>query len=620
MNPSLTLRRLVAGTTALAVLAYLGALFNGFAYDDLVLIVGDPGIRSLDGLWERLGQPSWPGAFGLDVGAWRPVTTATWALVWAGFGDSAFAFHALGIVLHAVVTALTVLILAEIAPLLVAGLGGVLFAVHPVHTEAIANVVGSAEPLAATFAFTATLLHLRGGSSYGRLRVAGVTAAYALAVLAKESAAVLPLLLFLLDGAREDVPLSRVADYVRDRLLLFTAMGASLVLILVFRADVVGAVTGATHPMGAEVLRDAPRVWTVFSTWPHYLRLLFFPADLSPDYAPGVVPVVFHWSASALLGAMLGLACLLAAARAWRVAPPVAAGTLSGRLPALGILWIPAAMLPASNVLFLGPVLVAERTLYVASFGACLVGAWLVVALAEVRPGAARGLAIAVVLAALGRTVTRVPEWRDTDTVMGALIEAHPESGTGWLTLGRRLAGEGRHAEALRAYGWGVAFLNSEYRPSTQIATQLLAMGRHDQARFFLRRAWADRPEWYTAPGLLAAAELNAGRPAEAAAAARAATILEPGDANMHQLLAQALGGLNDWETAARARESAIAHGFGDRASSWLLLARDRARAGQADAALAALDSAALRSLTERDVERMDELRDSISVSEPRRP
>ena len=60
MNDRITPSRVAALSAALAALVHLGALANGFAYDDLVLILGDPGIRQLEGLGARLMLPSWP--------------------------------------------------------------------------------------------------------------------------------------------------------------------------------------------------------------------------------------------------------------------------------------------------------------------------------------------------------------------------------------------------------------------------------------------------------------------------------------------------------------------------------------------------------------------------------
>jgi predicted Zn-dependent protease len=223
-------------------------------------------------------------------------------------------------------------------------------------------------------------------------------------------------------------------------------------------------------------------------------------------------------------------------------------------------------------------------------------------------------LLVLLVVAAGVRSAVRVRAWRSSETAMEALVASYPESGTGWMYVGRRLASQGRDEEALRAFGYAVVLLDSEYRPTTELAAHLIKMNRLGAARFFLRRAWRGHPEWSTAPGLLAAAELNAGRPERAAPAARSAIILRPENASMHHLLAQALAGLGDWPGAVAARRASLRTGFADRPRTWMLLAADLAALGDTTRALAALDSASLRQATPEDRDALAELRRTLGA------
>lgn len=620
MTPWMTPRRAAAAAAALAVLVHLGALANGFAYDDNILILGDEGLRSFSGLFDRLLQPSWPAAFAEEIGAWRPVTTGTWALTWIASDGSPVAFHALGIGLHALATALGVLLLAHIVPLPAAAAAGLLFAVHPVHVEAVANVAGTAEPLSAVLALAALLVHVRGGRTYGWPRVLVVTALYTLALLAKEGAVIVPILIVLLDGVRWDVSVRAWQTWVRERWVLFASMTAALAAVLAARHAVIGAIAAASYPAGAEVLRTAPRSWTVFSTWPEVVRLMVFPLDLVADYGSSVIPIAYGWTPSAILGAVLGLGAFCAALALWRRGEPATGEALSDRMPALAVLWVAAALLPVANVLYLSPVLIAERTMYLASWGAALLGGWLVASLVERSDRRAWAIVGLLVMAGGTRTVTRVPDWKTTETIMQSMVDQHPESGVGWMYLGRRLAAQGQPEQALTAFSYGVGLLNSEYRPSTELAAHLVSMGRPAAAAFFLRRAWAEHPEWPTAPGLLAAAELGLGRPDQAIPPARAAVLLDPENGSLHHLLAQSLAGAGDWQGAVTARRASIARGFGDRASSWLRLAQEELNLGDSTDAIAAIDSAAARDLGPSEREVLDGLRRALGMVAPGAP
>jgi tetratricopeptide repeat protein len=582
------------GAAALAALVHAGALANGFAYDDTVLILGDPGIQQIGGLFERLMQPSWPGSFGEDVGGWRPMTTATWAVTWAVGQGSAAAFHLMAVLAHAGVTAMVVLLLARILTPLSALAGGLLFAIHPVHVEAVANIAGSAEPLAALFAVSAAWLHMGAREKYTAVRAVGVVGLFTLGVLSKEGAAVLPLLLVLLDATRIKLDRAGLGVWLRDRAGVYAGMALALAGILFLRAQIVGGVTASSPPPGASVLNDMPRLWTVLGAWPHYVRLLLFPLDLSSDYGPDVIPVAFGWTIEAMLGALVGLGAMAVALGLWRDgATPTRPE--STRFVALGILWIVAALLPVANVLYLGPVLVAERTLYLPSVGVAIAGGWFLGRLIQSEARLGWVVLIVVVSGGAVRSATRVPVWRSTDSVMTALLEDHPESGRAWLALGQRLMAQGRHAEARRAFSYAIGILNSEYKESTEIASHLMAMGRPESATLLLERAWREHPEWPTAPGLLASVELNSGNFTRAEDAARAAVAVQPENGSLHHLLAESLSRQGRHAEAVEARRRAIDAGLGVRLRPWFLLVGDYLSLGDTAAARIALDSAALR-------------------------
>ena len=110
----------------------------------------------------------------------------------------------------------------------------------------------------------------------------------------------------------------------------------------------------------------------------------------------------------------------------------------------------------------------------------------------------------------------------------------------------------------------------------------------------------------------LAAAELSLGRPEEAVRAARAASSLDPANASMHHLLAQALAGVGDWEEAVLARRASLEWGFSDRPASWLLLGQELLNTGDTTAAGAAVDSAAVLPMDANEQAVMARLRAAI--------
>jgi hypothetical protein len=155
--PRLTARRAVWVAALAAALVYLPALRNRWALDDHAVIEDNPAAHSVRGALDAAFSPYWPYKDGFSAGLYRPLTTLSYAVDWSIAGDHPWWFHLTNILLHALATALVVLVaLRWLAPP-AALAAGLVFATHAVHVEAVANVVGRAEILAAIGMLSALL-------------------------------------------------------------------------------------------------------------------------------------------------------------------------------------------------------------------------------------------------------------------------------------------------------------------------------------------------------------------------------------------------------------------------------------------------------------------------------
>ncbi len=511
--------------------AYLNALPNGFAWDDLFIVQGNPVVRAGD--WMRaLSSPYWPRDLSVPgAGLWRPVTSAFLALEWRAFGGAAWGFHLLNLLLHAGVSLLVYVGLLGLVgagaasvgvahgagarrPCVRAGaafVGGTLFAVHPVHTEAVANVVGQGELLAALFFLAAVLL-------YGVRRRKGVSPLFRVGLLL-----LLPLLQLLSVGAKEmgitllpvlllleaGVP-RRVREGwrpLREEVFLYLLMGVSLLAYFALRFLVLGSVVGEVA--APELLRLSPpqRILTGVSLVTEHLRLLLFPVDLVADYGPGVLFPARGLDALAVVGG-LALSALLAGGVALRRRSPVAA---------LGIFWFLVTLLPVSHLVVPAGVLLAERTLYLPSVGLSLVAAALV-AEAVGRAGtrarrALVGVAAALVLALLlTRTVLRNPVWRSSGSVLADLAKRHPESHRVLRARAREALRAGRVQEASVLLERALLLEPDHFTVLTEAGGAFAVAGRYPEAETALRRAVEVAPGSPAAYVLLARFLLDRGR------------------------------------------------------------------------------------------------------------
>ncbi|MCX5795454.1 MAG: tetratricopeptide repeat protein [Elusimicrobia bacterium] len=423
-------------------------------------------------------------------------------------------WHAVGAVL---VMALGWWLAGDLAAALMAGL---LFAVHPVHTEAV-NIIGfRGDLLALAFMLMSLLLYrdarLRGGWPR-RAVFAASLAAFALALLSKEMAVTLPILAVLSDAL---FPLRSAPAAARrplaGRAALLACYLALVPLYLVFRAPRSGYVSAGHQdvfsawrqrvnlPFSKPLAEAAPaapgpqakfedppwqrvyddgrvRFLTMSRVFGSYLRLLSWPWPLQGDYAPQVLDT---WGQPALLASWAAWLLLLAAAWALRRRLPLAA---------FGLSWTAVGLLPVSGLVLLRN-LQAERYLYVPSAGFCLAAGALAAGL-DRRLGAGRwrsaGRAAFAALLVLwaGRVWQRNRDFASDLAFFRATEAVDPSVPRVRLSLALTYEAQGDWARAEREFEASLA-LWPRYRKARLLYADFLGeQGRGPQALAQLRQA-----------------------------------------------------------------------------------------------------------------------------------
>ena len=543
---------IAAGAVALlAVLVYANAVQNGFALDDEFIILRNDAVHGLDRVDEALSSPYWPGAPG-RIAMYRPVTSASFALEWDLWGaERPGGYHATNVLLHAVVSVLVLLVLNVLAGSGPAIAGAALFAVHPVHVEAVANLVGRGELLAALFFLAAVRLYL--GGRTGRTTAAGIGVLYLLAVASKEIGVTLPAVLLIVETVRPGAKggWRGWASRSLERWPVYAATVAGLAVYMTARMVVLDTALGNDPAPFLRGEGTAARIWTAMAVWPEYARLLLYPRDLVADYSPAVLSAHTTFDAVVAAGLVVGLTSVALVALSWRRAPLVAAG----------IAWFAVVVLPVSNLFFSIGIVLAERTLYLPSVGLSLAVAGIVALLLERRAAAARGAALAgaaILLLLAGRTWTRTPTWESSATVLAALAAKHPESFRVQWVMGDQLLRAGRREEGLERFRVALGMMPAHYQLRFQYARALLAAGRLTEAAEQLDVASRLIPEHPEAPILLAATLVRLARWPEAREVAEAAAARFPGHRGAWHQLALARAGAGDPAGALAARRQSL--------------------------------------------------------------
>ena len=599
-----------------SVLVYANSLGNGFAYDDVHIIVENSTIESLADLPETLMAPYWPVPDGASLGLWRPVTTTLLAVQYALVGENPLLYHVVNVLGHAGVSILVLFLFAGLMSLPAAFAGSLLFAVHPVHTESVANIIGVAEIVSTLLVLGACLLHLEARRPVGWGRALAMGLLYLLAFGTKESAVTLPGVIFLLDAARGRIGFRELPGYLRETWRVWLALVVAAAAVLFMRFQILGSVADPQGALGAEILADIPKIWTLGEIWSHYVRLMVFPLDLSADYSPEVIPVSWGWTAVNVTGVVLALGILVGAWVAWRRGP-MAQGRITSRTAAFAVVWFLVTISPVSNVLFLTGVLLAERTLYLPSVGIAAGMGWLVVRLARDRPrGAWVGLVLVVVLAS-ARVWERNPTWRSTPIVFERMIQDYPHSGRSQWVLGDLFFQQGRRSEGLTSYRAAIDLLGTHPKLIAEVGRRMIAAEYYRSAQNLLEYSFRDHPDLSVAPGLIAVIRSEVGDAPGTERWARIALTIRPEDPVRQHLLAWSLAEQGRWEEAVEARRRAIEQGEGDYWQQWMSLAYLEAWSGDTTAAVYALDSAWTLAVTEGGAVQVDSLFVELGVLPP---
>jgi protein O-mannosyl-transferase len=435
------------GTTLVvlaALVASLSSLANGFALDDVLVIETRARLHTLSEPLGLLTTAYWQ--LPPQDTLWRPLGLLSFAVQWVVGGGAPLAFHASSIALY-VACALAVLALARaLLPPMGALAAGLVFAVHPVHVESVGNIVGQLELWVALAIVIASLLYLRGrrAGTLSAVTMAAIVACYALGLGMKEHAVLLPAFLIALELTvlRDSPPMSGEAR--TRRRALFGMLVTLAILWLVLRSDIVGGLAGDRPHVALKGLDATARAWVMLGLLPEIVRLMLWPARLYADYSPQYAAIHVTPQAAHLPGLLLLTTFTVALGWTWR----------RDRAVALGLLWVPLAMTLVANLVVPTGILLAERTLFLATVGVALAAGGLVshgqtllaTKLPKMRNFAfAAGLSLIALGAA--HSAERQHVWKDSTSLTTSLVIDAPLNFRGHYWLGDDLLRQGRLVE-----------------------------------------------------------------------------------------------------------------------------------------------------------------------------
>ncbi len=533
----------------LVVAVFARVVGFGFVnYDDDLYVVGNEHVRgglTLDGIRWALTA--------VTDGTWQPLVWLSYMLdAQVGLAGAA-AYHLTSVLLHL----LNVLLLFHVFRRMTGATGrawfvAALFAVHPLHVEAVAWVASRKDVLSTLFWLLAMLAYVRFVEKPGAARYGFVVLAFALGLMAKPMVVTLPLVLLLMDYW----PLGRwgragaFATSAPVRRLLWEK---APLLALAVLAGIMAV--HAQHEGGTLAELDVvplwPRVANALASYVGYLGKMFWPARLAAFYPhPGATLPVLRVAASAAgLAVLTALAFRLARPRAYLVA---------------GWLWYIVTLLPVIGIVQFGSHAMADRFTYVPLIGPFLIVTWGVPDLvAKLRPGASPASVLAapsaaVVLALALLSWRQAGYWRDGIALFEHALESTPSNYVAHTNLGIALAAAGRTDEAIRHYQAAIALNPRDRRGYNNLGEALSRERRYAEAEASLREALRIDPGYAHAHLNLGNAFAAQGKTELAVDEYREAIRLDDRDPVSRVMLGRALKSLGRRQEAEKAFREAI--------------------------------------------------------------
>jgi tetratricopeptide (TPR) repeat protein len=410
--------------------------------------------KALAGIRDIVTKDSFAGLLGertdlVAGGRYRPLSIVTFAIEYQLLGLCPALSHFINVLLYALTGLLLFRVLSFCSNekqnrqwfLRLPFAASLLFVLHPIHSEVVANIKGRDEILALMFSFMALYFSIKAINSAKHHYLVISSAAFLLALLAKENAitflAMVPLYLYFFSK-------TTFRQISVTALTLFAAVLAYAAIrykALGYLFDGAKQITDLMNNPFAEAT-ISQKYATIFYTLGLYVKLLFFPHPLTHDYYPYHIPLigwgdVRAWSSLLLYIAMLAYAVL---------------NFKKKNVTTFCVLYFLLTLSVVSNLIFPVGTFMSERFVFMPSVGFCLILAFWLTNKAPMlfiqNKKLSRWFSIfLLILVCTGysiKTVTRVPAWKNTMSLNRAGVKVSPDSARANCFMGYALYREVR--------------------------------------------------------------------------------------------------------------------------------------------------------------------------------
>lgn len=471
----------------LAFVVYANSLSNDFVFDDDSVVLSDPTIMTLSSIPKYFtGQEGFHKVIGKY---WRPVISASYAIDYSLWGFNPLGFHLTNIIIHIINCLLFFKILLLMFPpgvkkktkqyeyALLAS--AVVFAVHPIHTEAVTWVSGRTDSLSFTFFVAAFIYYLKYSSSSNVKRadvyIIMMSIFYILALLAKEMAITLPAAIIMYDILTGKV---NSLNELKKKAFVYSLLVILSFLYLFSRWLVLKDVPERVTYFYFYGKDFATTLLTMLQTLPLYFRLLIVPVGLVYHYS-GYLPYVNSFANLNVLFAMLFIIVMIAFIFFFYKRSPIVS---------YAILFFFLTLLPVLNIV---PTMnfMAERFLYIPSM---MVSLFIVVLLFQISSLKSRNvfytLTILLIAVYSFLTIQRNPDWKSNDALFMS-AEGKPGTVT-YVNIGNIYANKNEIDKAEIYYRKAIDLRDESLIANNNLGKVFMVRGNYDSAYYYINKAY----------------------------------------------------------------------------------------------------------------------------------
>lgn len=417
----------------ITLMVYANSIQNNFIIDDWRFIVTNDFIKSWHNIFTFF-TPDYLKLSTFEIDLQRPVSTISLMIDYRIWGLDPRGYHLSNVILHI----FNVIILFQLLKYLgfdnsIPAIGAVLFAVHPINTEAV-NAINFREELLVTFFYLLSLLFFTKGlnSPVKKGLLSASIVAYSLALLSKEMAITLPITIFL-----THVLLGKKIDKLLEEKWFYFCLSTITAMYLLFLIFL-------NYPLSKSFasLPDFMRyryhlnVPTVIGIIGYYLKLCFFPLNLSIEHDFSRFSTIFEArvAVSGLLIISVIVTGLILLKRNY--------------IYGLFALWFFITIIPVCNIFPINDP-VAERYLYLPSIGPIILIALLIDFAHKCSARYVLLFLTWLIISFSFLTIQRNADWKNDYTLWKAAVEKNPMNPLAHSSFAKAAFSMGNADEAL---------------------------------------------------------------------------------------------------------------------------------------------------------------------------